>query len=132
MQPGSRLARAVWCGRFWFSGYHDRPTGNTVERYVHTNDAGTFTVSPEPQEGSEYFEATQEETMELPDGTEATPKYMEPTMEGGNYDPFWEDSFEKQEYYHTLPVPLADPSGDVARRALSSMVEVPEKAKVMK
>lgn len=103
-----------------------RPTGNTVERYVHTNDAGTLTASPESGDTSEYFEATREETVELPDGTEAKLRYMEPTMEGGSYGPFWEGSFEKQGYTYTLGVPLADPSGDVARRALSTMVEVPD------
>jgi hypothetical protein len=68
-----------------------------VERYIHTNDAGTFTASPTPQE------APPEETVELSDGTEATLRYMEHTMEGGNYGPLWEGSFEKQEYYYTLP-----------------------------
>lgn len=66
--------------------------------------------------------------MELADGTEATLRYMEPTMEGGNYGPFWEGSFEKPEYFYTLVVPLADPSGDVVRRALCTMVEVPDGA----
>lgn len=102
-----------------------RPTGNTVERYIHANDAGTLTASPEPQETSEYFEATSEETVELPDGTEAKLRYMEPTLEG-NYGPYWEGSFEKQGYTYTLSVPLADSSGDVARRALSTMVKVPD------
>jgi hypothetical protein len=103
-----------------------RPTGNKVESYVHANDAGTLTASPEPQETSEYFEATREETVELPDGTEATLRYMKPAIEGGNYGPFWEGTFEKQGYTYTLSVPLADSSGDVARRALSTMIEVPD------
>ncbi len=51
---------------------------------------------------------------------------MEPTMEGGNYGPFWEGSFEKQGYTYTLSVPLADSSGNVARRALATLVEVPD------
>jgi hypothetical protein len=89
-------------------------------------DAGPLTASPESGETSEYFEATREETVELPDGIEAKLRYMEPTMKGGSYGPFWESSFEKQGYTYALNVPLADPSGDVARRALSSMVEVPD------
>ena len=64
--------------------------------------------------------------MKLSGGTEATLRYMEPTMEGGGYDPYWEGSFEKQEYFYILTVPLVDPSGDVARRALPTMVEVPD------
>jgi hypothetical protein len=51
---------------------------------------------------------------------------MEPTMEGGNNGPFWEGSFEKQGYTYTLNVLLADSSGDVARRALCTMVVVPD------
>lgn len=58
----------------------DRPTGKTVQRFVHTNDAGTFSASPEPQEASEYFETTREEAVELPYGTEVRFRYMEPTM----------------------------------------------------
>jgi hypothetical protein len=88
-------------------------------------DAGTFTASPEQQEASEYFEATHEETVEQPDGTVAILRYMEPTMEGGSYGPFWEGTFEKQGYIYTLSVSLADASGAVARPALSTMVEVP-------
>lgn len=102
------------------------PTGNVVESYVHANDAGTLAAAPEPPDtASEYFEATSEETVELPDGTEATLKYMEP-KEGVivNQGPFWEGAFEKEGYTYTLRVPLEDPSGEIARRALSSMVEV--------
>lgn len=53
-------------------------------------DAGTLTVSPESGETSEYFKATGEEIVKLPDGTEAKLRYMEPKMEGGSYGPFWE------------------------------------------
>jgi hypothetical protein len=35
--------------------FFDRPIGNTVKRYVHTNEAGSFTASPEPQETPEYL-----------------------------------------------------------------------------
>jgi hypothetical protein len=58
----------------------DRPTGKTVQRFVHTSDAGTFSASPEPQEASEYFETTREEAVELPYDTEARLRYVEPTM----------------------------------------------------
>jgi hypothetical protein len=51
---------------------------------------------------------------------------MEPTMEEGNYGPFWEGSFEKQGYTYTLNVPSPDTSGEVATRVLSTMVEVPD------
>jgi hypothetical protein len=106
----------------------DEPTGNVVESYGHANDAGTLTAAPEPPDmASEIFEATSEETVELPDGTEATLRYMEPT-EVVNQGPFWEGSFEKDGYTYTQRVSSADPSGDIARQVLSTMVEVPAKA----
>jgi hypothetical protein len=63
--------------------------------------------------------------VELPDGTEATLRYMEPKAGAiVNQGPFWEGSYEKVGYTYTLRVPLDDPSGNVARRTLASMVEV--------
>lgn len=101
-----------------------RPTGNVVESYIHANDAGTIRVPPDTNDlASEFFEATSVEDMSLSDGTAATLRYMEPTMEGGNYGPYWEGKFERDGYTYTLNSPL--PSEDVARRTLSSMVEVP-------
>ena len=105
-----------------------RPTGNMVEGYVHANDAGTLVADPgPPYEASDLFEATKEESVELPDGTGADLRYMEP-KEGVvvNQGPFWEGSFEREGHHYVLRVPLDDPSGDIARRALSSMVEVPD------
>ena len=82
------------------------PTGNVLEHYVRANDAGTLTASPEQEEkASEYFEATGVETVKLPDGTEATLRYMEPVTEGGNYGPHWEGEFERYGNTHTLTVP---------------------------
>jgi hypothetical protein len=107
-----------------------RPTGNVVENYVLANDVGTLVAAPDPPyEASEVFEATKEEIVELPDGTEADLRYMEP-KEGVlvNQGPFWEGSFEREGHHYVLRVPLDDPSGDIARRALSSMVEVPDSA----
>ena len=101
------------------------PTGEVVETFVHANSVGTFTASPQPNNAnSEFFEATSTRTVELPDGTEATLRYMEPTMEGGNQGPFWEGRFERDGYHYNLMVPINDPSGEVAERVLSSMVEV--------
>jgi hypothetical protein len=121
-EPKNVVVEAGLSGEHYGILFLRRPTGNTMERCVHANDAGTLTALPESQETTEYFQTT----VELPDGTETTLRYIEPTMEGGNYDPFWEGSFERQGYTYTLPVPLADPSCDVARRALSTMVEVPD------
>ena len=103
------------------------PTGEVVETFVHADSVGTFTASPEPNNAnSEFFEATNTRAVELPDGTEATLRYMEPTMEGGNQGPFWEGRFEREGYHYNLMMPLNDPSGEIAERVLSSMVEVEE------
>ena len=102
------------------------PTGNILEQYVHASDAGTFRVSPESEaRGSgEGFEATSVEEVELPDGTEATLRYMEPAREPANYGPRWDGEFDKDGNTYTLSIPSADPSGEAARQALSSMVPV--------
>ncbi|MDP9480434.1 MAG: hypothetical protein M3R38_33030, partial [Actinomycetota bacterium] len=103
-----------------------RPTGNVSESYVHANDVGTLTAAPGPAAAdSEYFDATSTETVELTGGTEATLRYMEPNTQGGNQGPFWEGEFDKDGYAYALRIPLDDPSGEVARRVLSSMVPVP-------
>ncbi len=102
-----------------------RPTANVTESYVHANDVGTLTAAPAPGvEASQYFDATSTETVELADGTEASLRYMEPNIEGGNQGPFWEGKFDKDGYTYTLRIPLNDPSGEIARRVLSSMVSV--------
>lgn len=103
-----------------------QPTGNVVEDYVHAYDAGTIRSTPDPEEVSvEFFDASREETVELPDGTAATLRYLEPAMEGGNAAPFWEGRFEKEGQTYIVSVPLVDPNGDMARGLLTSMVEIP-------
>jgi hypothetical protein len=104
------------------------PSGNIEQSYVHAYDIGTLIAAPEPQYGtSDIFVVTSEETVELPDGREATLRYMEP-REGElvNQGPYWEGSFEKEGHTYFLTVAWADPSGDIARQTLSSMVEVPD------
>ncbi|MDP9479664.1 MAG: hypothetical protein M3R38_29040, partial [Actinomycetota bacterium] len=103
-----------------------RPTGNILESYVRVNTVGTLTASPEPRDPAfGYVGVTSTETVELPDGTEATLRYMDPSSEGYNQGPFWEGEFENRGHYYTLSVFLPDPSGGIARRALSSVVAVP-------
>lgn len=102
-----------------------QPTGDVVEDYVHAYDMGTIRSISNPQEVSpEFFDASHEETVELPDGTEATLRYLEPAVEGSNAAPFWEGRFEKEEQTYIVSVPLVDPEVDIARGILSSMVEV--------
>ncbi|MDQ3508753.1 MAG: zinc ribbon domain-containing protein [Actinomycetota bacterium] len=101
------------------------PTGNVVEDFVRAYTVGTLTASPNDPEPNEYFAEASSEAVALPDGTEATLRYMEPTMGGGNAGPYWEGEFERDGYIYTLTTPLADPSGDIARQTLSTMVEAP-------
>lgn len=102
-----------------------QPTGNVVEDYVHAYDAGTIRSTPNPEEVfQEFFDASRGETVELPDGTEATLRYLEPSMEGGNAAPFWEGRFEKEGQTYIVNVPLVDPNGEITRGLLTSMVEV--------
>ena len=103
------------------------PSDRVTKHYGHSEDRGTLKGSPKSEEkASEYFEATEVETVGLPDGTEATLRYMEPVREGGNYGPYWEGKFEERGYVYTLSVPLDEPSGDTARQVLSSIVLVSE------
>jgi hypothetical protein len=58
------------------------PPNSIEERYVRAKVLGTLQVLPEDQsKSSEYFEATKVDTVKLPDGTEATLRYMEPVWE---------------------------------------------------
>ncbi|MDP9484185.1 MAG: hypothetical protein M3Q49_00030 [Actinomycetota bacterium] len=103
-----------------------QPTGNVLESQVRANTVGTLTASPEPRDPAfGYVGVTSTETVELADGTEATLRYMDPSREGYNQGPFWEGEFENSGHFYTLSVFLDDPSGDVARRALSSIIPVP-------
>ncbi len=103
------------------------PTGNVVEEYVHAYDAGTLSVSPEweVKDSGGNFEATSVEKVDLPDGTRATLRYMEPVDEVVNYGPQWEGEFERYGNTYTLNIPSSDPSGKAARQVLSSMVLLP-------
>lgn len=102
------------------------PTGNVVETFLGANNIGTLMVSTEPTDRTEFFEATSTEAVELPDGTEATLRYMEPIGDGGNQGPFWEGQFERDGYFYDLTILLPDPTEEIAGSVLSSMVEVDE------
>lgn len=103
-----------------------RPTDNVLESYVRANVVGTLTASPEPRDtAKEYVGVTSTETVELPDGTEATLRYMDPSLEGYNQGPFWEAEFENLGHTYTLGIFLDDPSGEIAKRILSSIVLMP-------
>ncbi len=101
------------------------PPDELVEPFVRYNTVATLTGVPQSEhEPSDLFEATSTQDVELPDGTEARLRYMEPVGEPGNYGPYWEGTFDKGGYAYTLSVFLGRNGEEIAEQALSTMVEV--------
>ncbi len=72
---------------------------------------------------SEYFDAEKIEKVGLPDGTEATLRYMAPAGRTGSQGPYWEGKFDKDGYTYVLSVIKPDEiTKDDVEQALSSMV----------
>ena len=46
------------------------------------------------------------EAVGLPDGSEATLRYMEPADKVGAYGPYWEGEFDKRRLTYTVTFPL--------------------------
>jgi len=84
------------------------PPDGVEERFVRVKVHGTLTASPEAESRSnEYFEAARVEEVELPDGTGATLRYLEPVGEkGGTQGPYWEGKFDKGGATYTLTARL--------------------------
>jgi hypothetical protein len=110
------------------------PPDNVVEKWGRAEVYGTLQASPEDESlSNEYFEATSVETVELPDGAEASLRRMEPVRhQGGTQGPFWEGRFDEGAHTYTLTL-LDDTSRQMATQVLATMVEVskrePTKAK---
>lgn len=104
------------------------PPNAVEEGYVRAKVLGTLRVLPEDESrSSEYFEAAEVETVVLPDGTEATLRYMEPVREkGGNSSPYREGRFDKGGVTYALTITSDDVPKRAVKRALSSMVYVPQ------
>jgi hypothetical protein len=102
------------------------PPEEVVEHWSRGEVYGTLMASPrEEVRSNEYFEATSVETIELPDGAEATLRRMEPIREeAGTQGPFWEGKFEEGNHFYVL-ILLDDTSRDMAAQILSTIVEVP-------
>ncbi|HKH12711.1 MAG TPA: hypothetical protein VKA73_16340 [Rubrobacter sp.] len=107
----------------WGLAFLLTPPDEVIGEWPRAQVVGTLRAAPEPVE-NEYFEATSEEAVELPDGTQATLRRMVPVEEGGTQGPYWEGTFEKDGYHFALTVTSEALSGEDARQALSSMVEV--------
>ncbi|CAA9398623.1 MAG: hypothetical protein AVDCRST_MAG93-10109, partial [uncultured Chloroflexia bacterium] len=114
-------------GDLYGIAFFRKPTENVVEGWGKTEVYGTLQAAPENRSRSnEYFEATSVETIELPDGAEATLRRMEPVKEQvGTQGPFWEGRFEEGNHAYTLTL-LDDTSREMAAQVLSTMVEVPQ------
>lgn len=89
---------------------------------------GTLRAYPKEEDvANEYFDAESIEQVGLPDGTEATLRYMVPAGETGSQGPFWEGKFDRGGHTYVLTVvkPGEIAEGDV-EQTLATMVEVEE------
>ncbi len=101
------------------------PPDEIVQSFVRAGTVATLTATPESEVvPNEYFEATSIESVELPDGTEATLNRMEPVGGGGTQGPYLEGRFDKYGYAYALTVTSDAISEDAIRQVLSTMVEV--------
>ena len=104
------------------------PYGPT-ERVAQVSNAetlGTLVAYPKEEDvANEYFDAERIEQVELPDGTEATLRYMVPSGRAGSQGPFWEGKFDKDGYTYRLTIikPNEIATDDV-EQTLTTMVEV--------
>jgi hypothetical protein len=99
---------------------------NVVQNWSRAEVVATLQVEPNSEsKPNEYFEASEVDKVELPDGIEARVQYMEPTKGGGTQGPYWEGKFDASGYTYTFTM-LDDPNGKLVRQALSSMVPVPQ------
>lgn len=98
----------------------------TVARVSSAETLGTLRAYPKEEDvANEYFDAERVERVELPDGTEATLRYMVPAGRAGSQGPFWEGKFDKDGYAYVLTVVKPDEiAEDDVRQALSTMVAV--------
>lgn len=92
---------------------------------------GTLTSAPipvgMPDNVPEGFEESNAEEVSLPDGTVATLRYLTP-VGLTNTSSKWEGRFEMDDAGYWLEVYGDESSGETARRALASMVKVPNEA----
>lgn len=107
--------------------FMSKPADSTFEDPYNTITTGNLSSAPAPAGVSytvpEDFEEKSSEAITLPDGTRATLSYLEFTGTG-NIGSQWKGQFVRNGAVYTLQVSGED-SGDAARQALSSMVEVP-------
>jgi hypothetical protein len=100
----------------------------TVPEVSNAQTLGSLRAYPEEEDvANEFFDAERIEEVVLPDGTEATLRYMVPAGRSGSQGPFWEGKFDKDGYTYNLTViKPKEITEDQVRRALSTMVLVPD------
>jgi hypothetical protein len=102
------------------------PSATTAEP-SNAETLGTLSVYPEDEDvANEFFGAERIEEVVLPDGTEATLRYLVPAGRSGSQGPFWEGKFDRDGFTYNLKVikPGEITRGQV-RQVLSTMVLVP-------
>lgn len=96
-----------------------------LQQWARADAVGTLMVTPaSEQTEDENFKATSTETVELPDGTEATFSHMEPVGPPGAYGPYWRGEFEKDSHTYTLSTFSDEIDEGAVQQALSTMVLV--------
>jgi hypothetical protein len=79
------------------------PTETVVE-VSNAETLGTLRAYPEDEDvANEFFDAERIEEVVLPDGTEATLRYMVPAGRSGSQGPFWEGSSTRMATHTTSP-----------------------------
>lgn len=114
----------------------NRPAENISERlWNNAEGLATFEVFPQsqPKFNQDYYDATSGvDTVELPDGTEAKLRRMEPrTNESLTANPYWEGEFDKYGRRYSITTIRDKLSKEAMKQLLSTMVEVsrPEQTK---
>ncbi len=96
-----------------------------VQRWTRAEIYGTLRATPESKSRSnENFEATRVEEIELPDGTEARLRYLEPITRGGTQGGYWEGKFDKRGTTYTLTITSEEVTENAVKQALSTIVSV--------
>ena len=100
----------------------------TIPEVSNAETLGTLRAYPEEEDvANGFFDAEGIEEVVLPDGTEATLRYVVPSGRSGSQGPFWEGKFDKDGYTYNLTViKPKEITKDQVRRALSTMVLVPD------
>ena len=103
----------------------DTPPEERVGNWPRFKTIGSLEAIPASEfEPSQHLKATSTEDVELPDGTEAKLRYMEPVREEVMFGPRWEGTFDKDGYTYSLSTNGDAFGKEIVEQALSTMVLV--------